>query len=105
MAADDIEQRVLAWLRKPTGNPTPEARFVLERFAPLWEVLFPRLERVLVTKLVREVQWDGRKGKFGVILDEVVIAEELARFKRGDEERASQAKPQLPKRRHARSRA
>jgi len=59
VAAEDIEQRVLAWLRAPTDDISPEAHFVLARYAPIWEVLFPQVVHRLVAQLVWEVQWDA----------------------------------------------
>jgi hypothetical protein len=47
---------VLAWLRTPTGELSPEACFVLSWFAPIWEVLIPQVERALVAQLVWEVE-------------------------------------------------
>jgi hypothetical protein len=67
VAAEDIEQRVLTWLRKPTGDSAPDAHFVLTHYAPIWEVLFPQVEQRLVAQLVWEVQWDGGKDKFTVV--------------------------------------
>lgn len=93
VAADDIEQRVLTWLRKPTGDVSPEGRFVLARYAPIWKVLFPQVVRGLVAQLVWEVRWDGRKDEFTVMLDEIAIAEECAKLKRRDEEAASSTRP------------
>jgi hypothetical protein len=104
VAADDIEQRVLTWLRKPTGEVSPEGQFVLARYAPIWEVLFPRVVSGLVAQLVWEVQWDGRKDEFSVMLDETAIAEEQARITRRDEEHAARPKPKRKKARHARAR-
>jgi len=102
VAADEIEQRVLAWLRKPTGNLSPEAQFVLTRFAPLWKVLIPRVEQALVNQLVWEVQWDGRQDKFTVMLDETAVAGEYARIRQSDAELASRPKPRRTKRKRAR---
>lgn len=105
VAAEDIEQPVLAWLRKPTGDFSPEAQFVLTRFAPIWEVLFPQVVHRLVAQPVWEVQWDGRMGRFTVMLDEIAIAEEHAKMKRRDEELANRPKPRHKKamRRRART--
>lgn len=80
VAADDVERRVLAWLRTPTGELSPEAHFVLTRFAPIWEVLIPPVERALVAQFVWEVQWDGRRNMFKVVLDGTAIAEEHAKL-------------------------
>ena len=81
ISADDIEQRILAWLRKPTGAISRDASFVLTRYAPIWEVLFPQVVSRLVAQLVWEVRWGGRKGGFTVLLDETAIAEEHAKLK------------------------
>lgn len=89
VAADAIERRVLAWLQRPTGDLSPEAQFVLTRFAPLWDVLIPQVEHAHVNQLVWEVRWGGRKDEFAVMLDEIAIAEEHARIKRRDEEPAT----------------
>lgn len=104
VAAEDIEQRVLTWLRKPTGDIAPDAHFVLTHDAPIWQVLFPQVEHRLVAQLVWEVQWDGRKDKFTVVLDETAIAEEYAAIKRRDEERSSRSRPGREKVRWARAR-
>jgi len=104
VAAEDIEQRVLAWLRKPTDDISPEARLVLTSYAPLWEVLFPQVVQRLLAQLVWEIQWDGQKDRFTVLLDETAIAEEHAKIKRRDEERASRPKPRRKKARRARLR-
>ncbi len=95
----ELEQRVLAWLRKPTCDLSPEAHFVLRRFAPLWEALIQQVEHALVAQLVWEVRWDGRKDKFTVVLDDTAIAQEHARIKRSDEEIASRPKPRRSSRR------
>ena len=97
IAADDIEQRVLTWLRKPTGDVSPEGQFVLARYAPIWEVLFPQVVRGLVAQLVWEVQWDGRKDEFSVMLDETAIAEEHAKLKRRDAEHAKRPRTKRKK--------
>lgn len=99
VGADSIERRVLAWLRKPVGDLSPEAQFVLARFAPLWDVLIPQVEHALVNQLVWEVQWDGRRDTFTVMLDDAAIAEEHAKLLRSDAERANRPKP--PRRRKA----
>lgn len=41
VSAEDIEQRILAWLRRPRGDVSAEAMLVLTRYAPIWDVLFP----------------------------------------------------------------
>jgi DNA invertase Pin-like site-specific DNA recombinase len=104
VAAEDIEQRVLAWLRKPTGDVFAEAQFVLTRYAPIWEVLFPQVVRGLVAQLIWEVQWDGQSDRFTVVLDETAIAEEYAKLKRRDEERATRTTPRRKKVKRTRSR-
>jgi hypothetical protein len=96
-SADEIEQRVLAWLRKPTGEISPAANVVLMRYAPIWEVLFPQVVNRLVAQLVWEVQWDGAKDRFTVVLDETAIAEEYAKLKLRDEEHANRKKPRRRK--------
>lgn len=104
VAADAIERRILTWLRKPTGDLSPEAHFVLTRFAPLWDVLIPQVEHALVNQLVWEVQWDGPKDKFTVMLDEIAITEEHAKLKRRDEEAASSVRPRRERGRRRRGR-
>lgn len=108
VAAEGIEQRVLAWLRKPTGKSTgdisAEAHFVLTHYAPIWEVLFPQVVHGLVAQLVWEVQWDGSKDRFTVMLDETAVAEERAKIKRSEEERAARQRPRLEKRQRTRKR-
>jgi hypothetical protein len=94
IAADDIEQRVLAWLRQPKGAISPEARFVLARYAPIWEVLFPQVVNHLVAQLVWEVRWDGPRDSFTVVLDATAFAEEHAKLKLRDEEDAKRTKSQ-----------
>jgi hypothetical protein len=96
VAAEDIEQRVLAWLRKPTGDISPT---VLTSYAPIWKVLFPETVRSLVAQLVWEVRWDGPENEFTVVLDETAIAEAHASIKRREEERANWPKPRRRKRR------
>jgi hypothetical protein len=93
ISADDIDQRVLTWLRKPRGAISPEASFVLMRYAPTWEVLFPQVVNRLVAQLVWEVRWDGPKDSFTVVLDETAIAEEYAKLKMRDEEHANRTGP------------
>ncbi len=104
VAAEDIEQRVVAWLRKPTGDISPEAQFVLTNYAPIWEVLFPQVVHRLVAQLVWEVQWDGRNDRFTVVLDETAVAEEHVKIIRRDEERARRPKARRKKARRARAR-
>jgi hypothetical protein len=94
----------LAWLRKPAGDVSPEAYLVLTHYAPIWEVLFPQVVHGLVAQLVWEVQWDGQKDRFTVMLDDTAIAEEHANIRRRDEERANRPKPRRKKARRARSR-
>jgi|CXWL01.1.fsa_nt_gi site-specific DNA recombinase len=88
ISADDIEQRVLAWLRKPTGTVSPEALTVLTSYSTIWAVLFPENVRRAVAQLVWEVQWDGPKNKFTVMLDETAIAEAHSSIARRDQERS-----------------
>jgi len=96
---------VLAWLRKPTTAVSPEALTVLTSYSTIWAVLFPENVRRAVAQLVWEVQWDGPKNKFTVVLDETAIAEAHARMKRDAEERASKkAQPRRRSRRATRSR-
>lgn len=104
VAAEDIEGRVLAWLRKPTADISPEASFVLTRYEPLWEVLFPETIRRAVAQFVWEVRWNGPKDEFAVLLDETAIAEEHAKITRGDEEWAARPKPRRRKTRRRRAR-
>ena len=96
---------MLVWLRNPTGNLSPEAQFVLTRFSPIWEVLFPQVMHGLVAQLVWEVRWDGRKDRFSVSLDETAIAEEHARIGATKSSRADQcrdgATARSPSARHA----
>jgi hypothetical protein len=73
--ADDIEQRVLAWLRKPTGAVSAEALNVLTSYSTIWAVLFPDNVRRAVTQPVWEVRWEGPENRFTVTLDETAIAE------------------------------
>ncbi len=89
VAADDIEQRVLAWLRKPNGKVSAEALTVLTAYEPIWEVLFPETVRRSVDQLVWEVRWDGLKNEFDVGLDETAIADAHASITRRKEERAN----------------
>jgi hypothetical protein len=96
-------QRVLAWLRKPTGEISSEANVVLTRYAPIWEVLFPQVVNRLVAQLVWEVRWDGPKDSFAVVLDETAIAEEHAKLKLRDEEHANRTKPRRKKAKRGRS--
>jgi len=70
VAAEDVEQRVLAWLRKPTGKISPEAQTVLTSYAPIWAVLFPETVRRAVAQLVWEVRRDGPMNEFMVVLDD-----------------------------------
>lgn len=105
VAAEDIERRVLAWLRKPSGDISPEARFVLARYEPIWDVLFPETVRCAVAQLVWEVRWDGPKNEFAVVLDETAIAEEHAKIVRNDEERANRPKPRRGRSKRRRARA
>ena len=77
---------------------------MLTSYAPLWEVLFPQVVQRLLAQLVWEIQWDGQKDRFTVLLDETAIAEEHAKIKRRDEERASRPKPRRKKARRARLR-
>jgi hypothetical protein len=86
VAAEDIEQRVLAWLREPTGAISPQALTVLTSYAPLWEVLFPETVRCAVARLVWEVRWDSPKNDFTAVLDETAIAEAHASITRREEE-------------------
>ena len=103
VAAEDIERRVLAWLRKPSGGISDEATFVLTRYEPHWKVLFPESVRRAVAQFVWEVRWDGQKNEFVVLLDETAIGEEHAKIRRGDAESAARPKPHRRKvRRRAR---
>jgi len=102
VAADDIEERVLRWLREPTSDISPEARTVLTAYAPIWDVFFPQTVSDAVAHLVWEVRWDGRKNDFAVVLDETAIAERHAAVMRREEERATRPKPRRRRRRRAR---
>jgi hypothetical protein len=66
-------------------------------------VLFPQVVHGLVAQLVWEIQWDGPKDRFTVVLDETAIAEEHAKIKRRDEERASRPKPRRKKAKRGRA--
>jgi hypothetical protein len=94
----------LTWLRKPTGDVSQEGQFVLARYAPIWEVLFPQVLRGLVAQLVWEVRWDGRKDQFSVMLDETAIAEEFGKLKQRDDEHARSRKPRSRKARRTSAR-
>jgi hypothetical protein len=104
VAADDIEERVLRWLREPTSDISPEARSVLTSYASLWPVLFPETVRSAVARLVWEVKWDGPKNEFTVMLDETAIADAHAAIMRQEAERANRPKPRRRSRKRARSR-
>lgn len=95
---------MLAWLRKPTGDVSAEALAVLTAYASIWEVLFPETVRRTVAQLVWDVQWDGPKNEFTVVLDETAIAERHASMMRREEERADKPKPRRRKRRRAQPR-
>ncbi len=92
VAADEIEQRVLAWLREPTGKISPKARVVLESYAKIWDVLWPQTVRRAVAQLVWEVRWSGPRNRLTVVLDEIAIAEAYASMLRRDEELAAERK-------------
>lgn len=104
VAAEDLEQRVLAWLRKPTGAMSPEALPVLTSYSTVWDVLFPESVRRAVAQLVWEVRWDGPANEFTVILDETAIAEANASIHRREEELTQQPKARRRKRRRTGSR-
>lgn len=97
ISAEEIEERVLAWLREPTGDISHEAVTVLTAYVPVWPVLFPETVRRSVAWLVWEVQWNGRKNELTVMLDETAIAEAHASIVRREEERAK--KPEARRRR------
>ncbi len=65
-------------------------------------------QRASRSQLVWEVQWDGRRNTFTVVLDETAIAEERARIERSDQELAScpksRRKSRWPVRRRPRER-
>jgi hypothetical protein len=86
------------------GDISREGQFVLTSYAPIWEVLFPEVVRRLVAQLVWEVRWDGAKNAFAVVLDETAIAEEHAKIKRREEERASRPKARRGKHKRKRRR-
>lgn len=98
VAAEEIEKRVLAWLRRPTDDLTAEARKVLTSYSPIWDVLFPESARRLVAQFVWEVRWDGPKNEFTVMLDAIAVAEAHASIVRQEQERANKSKPHRRKR-------
>ena len=104
VAAEDIEQRVLAWLRKPTGTLSAEALTVFTAYSPIWDVLFPESVRRAVSQLVWEVQWDGLKDTFRVVLDETAVAEAHRSITKREEERASKPRSRRHRRKRVRSR-
>jgi hypothetical protein len=104
VAAEDIERRVLAWLRRPTGGISIEAKAVLTSYAPIWKVLFPATVRRSVAQLVWEVRWDGPHDRFTVVLDETAIAEAYASIERREDERANLPRPRGRMRGRLRSR-
>jgi hypothetical protein len=85
IGADDVEQRVLAWLRKPTDAVSPEALTVLTSYSTIWAVLFPENVRRAVAQLVWEGQWNGPKDEFTVVLDETAIGEAYASITRREQ--------------------
>ncbi len=101
IAAEDIERRVLGWLRKPTGAVSREALTVLTSYSTIWDVLFPESVRRAVAQLVWEVQWNGPADTFAVMLDETAIAEAHSSIMQRQEERAAKgaAKKEGPRRR------
>ena len=94
----------LAWLRKPTGAVSPEALTVLTSYSTIWAVLFPENVRRAVAQLVWEVQWDGPKDKFTVVLDETAIAEAHSSIVRREQERSAAKEAKRHSRRRRRSR-
>jgi hypothetical protein len=104
VAAQDIEQRVLAWLRRPTGDISIEAKTVLTSYAPIWKVLFPATVRRSVAQLVWEVRWDGPHDRFTVVLDETAIAEAYASIERREDEQVNLRRPRGRMRGRLRSR-
>ena len=67
-------------------------------------MLFPETVRSAIARLVWEVQWDGAKNEFTVMLDETAIAEAHASIVRLEVERANRPKPRRRKRRRTRTR-
>ena len=95
---------MLSWLRKPTGDLSPEALTVLTAYSPVWEVLFPESVCRAVVQHVWEVRWDGPNNEFVVVLDDAAIAQAYTSIMRREQERAKKPKPRRRKRKRARSR-
>ena len=75
VSAEDIELRVLNWLKLPPEGISPEAHAVLTNCTQIWDLLFPENVLSLIAELVWEVQWDGPNDVFTVVLDEITISQ------------------------------
>ena len=59
----------------------PEAAVALAQFDPIWELLAPREQARLVGLLIRQVKYDGARGKVTIVFHETgiqTLAYELA---------------------------
>lgn len=75
VSAQELEGRVLAWFRRPTGSVTTEARKLLGLVASRWSGYTRERRSAVVAQLVWEIIWDGPKDRFKVLLDETAVEE------------------------------
>jgi len=86
IAGPEIESRVINWM---TSNPTgisAKSAAVLGVYAPHLKKASPARQGRLLSQLILEVCWDGRRRRVTVKLDELAIAQEYARLEHGDDD-------------------
>ena len=75
VSARELEQGVVAWLLEPPGEQVPED--LARRLACLmsgWADMWPVFRQRLLLVVLREVRWDGRSGRFDLLVDEEAVA-------------------------------
>ncbi len=85
VSAQHIEDRAIEWLKAKRSGLSFKAASVLEACAPHWRKASAASQGRLLSQLVWEIRWDGRRRRLHVILDEVAIAQEHARLEAPDE--------------------
>jgi len=85
LRAQDIEHRVLTWLKEPANAKSSDEQLVLETLKPIWPVLFPQVTRDTVRLLVSEVRWGAARQHLSVVLDGGAIKDQAERFRRAQD--------------------
>lgn len=80
VAVENIESRVIAWMTSNPSGISATSSAVLSAYAPHLKKAPPARQGRLLSQLVWEVRWDGRRGRFTVKFDELAMAQEHARL-------------------------